>query len=1803
MNTVAGYDLGDKLHQGMRSVIYRGRRQSDGLSVIVKGLHSEHPSREDLAQLRREYEITRALDAADVIKVHSIERDGVGVALIVEDCEAISLRAHLGGAALPVGEALRIAVRLAAALGAVHAQGIIHKDINPSNIVINPQSGALKIIDFGIATALSRQSPGVREPDLLEGTLAYISPEQTGRMNRVIDSRADLYSLGATLYEMLTGTVPFPTSDAVEMIHAHIAQQPTPPHERRPEVPRGVSAVVLKLLAKVAEDRYQSAHGLHADLVACLDVWDRTGDVAPFLLGGHDVPDRLYLAEKLYGRAPQITALLEAYARAAAGRAGLALVAGYSGVGKSALVHELHKPVLRRRGRFASGKFDQFHRDTPYSALLQAFGGLLRQVLTEREEALEAWSGRLQAALGPNAQVIVDVLPDVGLIVGPQPPAEPLGLAESQNRWNLVFTAFVRCFASEAHPLVLFLDDLQWADPPSLKVLVLLLSDPNTRHLLVLGAYRDNEVTAAHPLSLAVEALQRAGVGPTVLALEALGAPHVQELLVDTLRVEPDRVLPLVELSLEKTGGNPFFLGQFLRAAADDGLIRFDPAEGQWRWDIEEIRGRQLTDNVVTLMAGKIQSLSAGTQRVLQLAACIGNRFDLRTLSRVNERSAQETAAEMWEAAREGLVIPVGHDARDAEPAGFSEASLADDRDVAYQFLHDRVQQAAYSLIGADDRGGVHVRIGRLLREGTPGSELGGRVFDIVHQFDQGLDRLTDPDERLAVARLNLLAAKRAKAASAYEAAHRYLEFALQLLPAEPFAAHYDLAFTLYVEAMEAAFLDTDLARAEALSGVALAHARSTLDQAKVHETRMLFHTARNDLPAAVTVGRQTLELLGAPLPRDLDFARSFGAVLATEARLGGRSPGPFVDLPPLTDPHRLTVLRVLVTLTAPSYIVEPLLFMPVVCEMLELCIAHGNSDMAPFAYAEYGLIRAAVGDTAGANAWGALALELLDRSEARALRAKVHVLVSAFITHWQVHLRESLEPLRESVQMGLDAGDLEFGAYGADLYCTALLYLGEPVDLVARELGRYIELLARLKQEFQRIYACILLQMVHNLAEVVPEPTRLVGAAFDEDREVPRLVEAKSSNSLCLLNTSKCMLAYLYGDLAAAVSFAAAAEPHLGAMTAHMTSAQHNFYGSLAALGLAATLEGADREECLAKAAKNQEVMQRWAHDGPANFRHKYVLVEAERARVLGRPAEAMELYEEALRGAGAQGYLQEEALGYELAAGLYLGLGRDKIAATYLGEARYRYTRWGAAGKVADLERRHPTLLAVRTVSLGTGSVSVTSTDRGGAALDLATVMKAARAISGEIVLERLVENLMRIAVESAGAQRGFLLLEREGRLVIAAEQRDDADGVIARDDSPLEDNDNALSTSVVQFVQRTRESVVLEDAAREGIFTYDSYVIARRPRSVLCAPLLNRGALTAILYLENNLIPSAFTEARLELVRLLSSQAALSLTNARLFRDLAAAKGRVEDYSRTLEQKVEARTLELRAKNDELGTALGELRLTQGRLVTQEKLASLGALTAGIAHELKNPLNFINNFAALSAGLTAEIQEGLAAVRGTVPPAVLADLAEPLADLRANVDKIHEYGRRADGIINGMLLHARQAPGSREPTDLNAVLVESVNLAYHGVRAKDPGFAPAIQTECDPAVGQVEVSRQDISRVFINVLHNAYYAIRQKKQRLGARYAPALQVRTRNLGPRVEVRIRDNGTGIPESVARHIFTPFFTTKPPGEGTGLGLSLSHDIVVGGHQGEIRVESIEGECTEFVITLPRSAAGTLGRA
>lgn len=1778
------YSLDELLHTGPRSLVYRGRRLADGIPVVLKILRKERPTPTESARFRREYELLLSLTPLCPAVVRALEMDTHEgrPALVMADAGGVSLRTYAAGKPIPIEEVVEIGAAIANVLSQLHQSNVLHKDINPSNIVIHPKTRQVQIIDFGIASVLSRENPTARSLNVLEGTLVYMSPEQTGRMNRSLDYRSDLYSLGATLYELATGVPPFSSTDPVELVHSHIARTPLAPSDRNPGFPRALSAIILKLLAKTAEERYQSALGVLADLKTYRDLLRDRSTIEGFVPGLHDASDRFQIPQKLYGRDSEISVLLSSFERVSQGRGELLLVAGYSGIGKSALVSEVHKPIVARRGNFISGKFDQLQRNIPYTSLLQAFRELIRQILSEPESSLSAWRSRLLSALGQSGQAIVEVIPELSLIIGPQPPLQSMSPSESENRFQFVFKRFAQAFAQHNHPLVLFLDDLQWADTPSLKLLLHLLQDVDTKHLLVIGAYRDNEVTTGHPLLHTLDGLRKAEVQITTLLLEPLGIDHIQELVSDTLRQAPDTE-PLCALLLEKTGGNPFFLGQFLRSLHDEKLIFFDATEQKWCFDLSEIKGRGFTDNVVELMAASIKKLRPQAQQVLRQAACIGNHFDLHTLLVVSEQPRMETAAALWEVIKEGLVLPLGE--------VFPLTQLADpDADQlfgSFKFLHDRVQQAAYHLIDASEQQGLHLQLGRLLLANTKPEALDDKLFDIVHQLNLGSEKIIDQKERYQLAALNLSATRKAKSSAAYEPALRYVNAGLRLLPSDKgWEEEYALTFSLHAEAMELEYLNTHFDRAQELADLANARAQNVLDQVKIYEIRMLFHTARNEILDTIRSALKALALLGVhlPDPQEVDNDAIGRGFANTAAIIAGRSTSELAALPEMTSPEMRAALRILITVGAPTYIASPPLFLLVVCQMINLSVQHGNSPLSPYAYVLYGLIHSGVlGDLDGAAAYGELSLTLLERFQTRELTSKVFVLVSIFIRHFKRHVRETLDMLMEALQSGMESGDLEYAGYAAIHTCIALFYIGEPLDTVSTDMARYVDLVSRTRQDFQRHFANILRQTVLNLMGNSQSPCHLVGESFNEDETLPILVQTKNTMSICTLYLCRAILHYMHADYAKAADAAKLAGDHISGVLGQQSVVVQNFYQSLSLLALCAGADEETKAKYLAIVDANQEKLKNWGTHGPANYQHKYLLVCAELAAVRGDEGSALRTYERAIEEARNQRYLQEEALANERCGEFHLAQGRTRVALLYLSEARFLYTRWGAAAKVAQLEARHPKLRAEQTepnAFAGTHTISTLATaERASSTLDISTLMKAARTISGEIVLDRLLDSLMRILIENAGAQRGVLLMPSGGELrVFAAHTVEGAHEV----------EGSVYSNGIVTYVARTHESVVLNNATEQRQFHSDPYILQHKPQSLLCAPLLEQGSLIAVVYLENSLTKGAFTSDRLAVVRMLGAQAAQSLRNATLYA--------------TLEQKVIERTRELQSRNTELATALRKLRDTQRQLVSQEKLASLGALTAGIAHEIKNPLNFVNNFADNAVSLTDEIETLLDEEPVKMD---VEELRLVLGDLRASVTKVREHGIRADGIINSMLLHARESAQESELASVEELLLNSQNLSFHGMRAKNSSFNVSFQRDIAANLPKIQVVSSDITRVFLNILSNALYATERKWEHAPPGYIPTIKISARSDGEFVEIHIADNGVGIPESLLPQIFHPFFTTKPPGEGTGLGLSISYDIVQS-HQGELRVESREGEGADFVVRLPLpapSGAQTEGEA
>ncbi|MBG1267061.1 AAA family ATPase [Nostoc sp. WHI] len=1489
MLKIPEYKIWIKIHESATSRVYRGIRKRDNLPVIFKILKEDYPTPEEITRYKLEYEITHSLSLKGVIQAYGLQQYQSTFVIILEDFGGESLTKIIATRRFSLIEFLKLAVQITESLSEIHTENIIHKDINPSNIVLNLETQQLKIIDFGISTALSRETLTLKNPTVLEGTLAYISPEQTGRMNRSLDYRTDFYSLGVTFYQLLTHRLPFESSDALELIHYHLALEPVPPHVIDPEIPIIVSEIVLKLLAKTAQERYQSAWGIKTDLEQCLIQVEHSGLIESFALAQQDISDKFHIPEKLYGREREVEILLQAIARIASSQVELMLIAGYSGIGKSVLVQEIYRPITQQRGYFVSGKFDQYQRNIPYFAIAQAFGSLIKQLLTEDEVQLCQWRDNLLTALASNSRVITQLIPALELIVGNQPDVPVLPPTEAQNRFNQVFQNFIRVFTQPQHPLVIFLDDLQWADNASLK-LIQLLATTEGQSLLLMGAYRDNEVNAAHPLIQMVEEIRQGGGVVNQLFLSQLSLPNINQLIADTLHCQPEDSLPLADLVQQKTGGNPFFMNEFLKSLYTEKLLEFDCPTKKWQWSIEQIQNRGITDNIVDLMAGKIQKLNEQTQQVLQLSACIGNCFDLETLAFAAELSQQETAQALGAAIAEGLIVSMSN----AHKAVVLDVQLPSNPTIEYKFAHDRIQQAAYSLISEAEQRKTHWQVGKCLLQMTSPEQLKDKIFDITNQLNLGRKFRETQSEQDNLSRLNLMAGEKAKASAAYDAALRYLQTGMELLTTDSWQTDYDLTLTLYSATAEAAYLSGNFEQVEQLFQQVIDQARTILATLKVYDVKIQTYVAQNKLLEAIQIGLQLLEQLRVHLPSQPTFEDVQQALSKTVSKLANRPIEDLVNLPMMSEPEVLGAMQLLARMCASAYLAVPPLFLLIVLKMVDLLVEYGNMMLAPFAYAAYGIILCGVVfEIEAGYQFGQLALSLLDRLDAKPIEARTLFPISDQINVWRTHLRESLKPLQNCYQVGIEQGDLEFAGYAAMHFCGYSFAVGQPLAELQLHLTNYAQAVKHLKHSAGIHFVEICWQTVLNLIEEVADPSILSGQAYDQAIRLPQMQQTNFHGGLFYFYLNKLFLCYLFDDANQAIANAVLAQEYLPAMTGTALVAIFRFYDSLSQLAVYSNTDAAKQSELLEQVAENQAKMQLWAHHAPMNYLHKWHLVEAERHRVLGEVVEAMDAYDRAIALARENEYLQEEALANELAAKFYLANNRMMIAKAYLQEAKYGYLRWGATAKVQDLEKQYPQLLELRSLRTGTRKLDITESGSTKLeALDLETVLKASQAIASEILLDKLLAKLMSILIENAGAQTGYLILPTQDEWRIEAMGSIGDEKVAVLQSIPLEsisavNSTPYLPTALINYVVRTQESVVLNNAAQFGNFQSEPWIVQHKSKSILCAPLLNQGKLTGIVLLENNITTSAFTPERIKILSLLSTQAAISIDSARLLK----------------------------------------------------------------------------------------------------------------------------------------------------------------------------------------------------------------------------------------------------------------------------------------------------------------------------
>jgi PAS domain S-box-containing protein len=1458
----------EPLREGSDFTLYRGRQHGNPSPVLVVALTAEQPSPQALRRLEHEYSLASELDPAWAAKPLTLTRHEERTILVLQDpggepLDRVLERDLVGnhGQPLYLTRVLRIAIGLAKALGQVHQQGLIHKDIKPANVLVD-DAGNVWLTGFGIASQLPRESQTPAPPEIIAGTLAYMAPEQTGRMNRSIDTRSDLYSLGVTLYQMLTGRPPFAAADPLEWVHCHIARQPTPPRDRA-AIPEPLSAVTMKLLAKNAEERYQTASGLEADLRRCLVEWQLHGLISPFPLGAQDGSDRLLIPEKLYGREREIDALLAAFERVVTqGTPELVLVSGYSGVGKSSVVNELHKALVPRRGLFASGKFDQYKRDIPYTTLAQAFQPLIRQILVKSAAELGQWRHALQEALGPNGQLIINLIPEVEFLIGKQPPVPDLPPQEAGNRFRLVFRRFLGEFAKPEHPLALFLDDLQWLDAATLELLEYLIADPDVRHIMLVWAYRDNEVSASHPLRQTLEAIRKAGVRMQEIVLAPLALDDIGRLVTDALHCEWDFSQPLAELVHEKTGGNPFFAIQFLTALAEEGLLKFDPDGSAWIWDLAQIRTKGYTDNVVDLMVGKLRRLSGATQTALQHLACLGNVVEFATLSLVYRESEEEIQTSLLEAARTGLIVRLEN---------------------SYEFLHDRVQEAAYALIPKGERAGAHLRIGRVLLANMTADSLAEHLFDVANQLNRGAALLIDRDDKAQVATINLRSGRKAKASAAYASAGMYFAAGIALLDERDWGIQHELVFSLSLEFAECELLCGRMEEAAQLIVDLLQRAASDVEFADASCLKINLHILTGEHQLAIDSALACLRLFGIDLPAHPSPEQVRAEYETVWQTLGGHTIESLIDLPLMTDPKMQAAMQVLSVLAGAANFTDFQLSCLLACRMVNVSIQHGMSGPSAYAYA-------CLGSILGINFHRyhegyrlcRLACDLVEKHGFTAYDTKVsHAMgLAAF---WTQPLTSVIELRRAATRTAAERGDLTFACYGMHQSLRYLLTRNDPLDAVWRESAMALDFARTAK--FRDVVDLIVSQQRFIASMQGRDATfsAFSEERFDEAEFETQLTAERTPTVICLHWIRKLKARYLSGDYAEARAAADKAKALLWVSSVQLQLLDYFYY---AALTVAALYEVASADEQTGWReilTAHREQLREWAETYPPTFSDKHDLVSAEVARIEGRDADAMRLYERAIQSARENGFVQNEGVAHEVAARFYAARGVESIAHAYRRDARQCYNQWGGLGKVKQLDERYPRLREERLPISTAGTIGAPVGQ-----LDVETVVKASQALSGEMVLGNLIEKLMQIAVEHAGAERGLLILFRGDELQIEAEATT-GHGRVEVKVQPAAVTPSDLPQSALQYVIRTRECVVLDDASAGNLYSEDEYVRQRRARSVLCLPIIKQTMLVGALYLENNLTPRAFTPDRVAVLELLASQAAISLENATLFSDL--------------------------------------------------------------------------------------------------------------------------------------------------------------------------------------------------------------------------------------------------------------------------------------------------------------------------
>lgn len=1710
----------EKIDEDFSTISYRATRASDAHNVIIKTCKISNDYHQ-LARLKHEYSILKDLQQSGVVNAISLEKSDHNLVLALEDARGVTLGQANAFFKNDLKKKLKVISSIVQSLHYVHQQGIIHRDLQPKNILVLPDTLEVKLTGFSHATRFSKSQGYIQNGSLAGHAYAYMAPEQTGRMNRSVDSQSDLYSLGVVFYELLTGKLPFEASQAFDLIYAHIATTPVSPDAVNPSIPHVVSSIILKLLSKNPEDRYRSAIGLHADIERCIEKLSLKSTIADFPIGEHDLAIEFRVTNKIFGRENEVEQLLSSFNKVTTGLSEVMFVSGYSGVGKTSLVTEIYKPVIAKHGYFISGKFDQFKQNIPYSAIIQAYQDFIRQILTESEATIHLWKTKILDAVRSNGQVVINVIPELELIIGKQPKLPALDSAEAENRFTLVFTEFQKALCRPEHPVVMFIDDLQWVDSASLKLIQMLVSQEELRYLFFIGAYRDNEVDQTHKLRIFLNEIQKSEISVHSLVLRPLDPANVNKIVSTTIGCSESESLSLSTLIFEKTQGNPFFVNQFLHMLYDHKYIQFSIDKESLVWNLETIRAQNITDNVVELMSAKIKRLSSETRELLKLASCVGNIFDFNTVTSVSELPFLKSVECIIEAVKEGLIIPSSDVLSTLDSGEYAEHFLREIQ-LTFKFLHDRVHQAAYELSSLKEKKLFHLKIGNLLLKRFHADKEEDLIFEIVNHLN-----LTEPPEniekKIELSQLNLHAGKKAKTSSAYGPALRYLSSGLGLLPPETnWESNYQLFFDLYLNSAEALSALSRMKEADDFFQILIQKSKTSFDRGVVYDVYSIFLQSSGKAADALNISKKGLELFGINFPvTQSEITKEVETMMEELSR-----PDVLARLQSLPKASAQDVLigRLYDRCNVGTYFADPQNLPFVICKNLKHVLDFGTTPESGLAIAWFAMILGMKDEKRLSFDFGDVGLKVMSQFDDPYFKGKTDMITHGQSLCWRQTFREGEQNLNDAFLLCHSNGELQYASYARIISYIATiaqssdcLHVLESLQLWHDYCDKYVPLeLGQAKIRLYLMKGLVGLPREEVDAEKIIAEYKAVNNATDE---VESLVELAR-------------IATLYGDYKVGYDYYLRAEPIMVAGGAGNLLLVMLFYHGYAICCARLYAESKDGKY-LAQLNEYHTKLKKWAELNPVNFRSYYTLVEAEKARAFGEVESAVEFYTETISHAMKHDYILLAAYANEYLAELYSSIGSQQTRTTYA-EAIFMYEECNAKDKSNQL--RKIVKMSLDEIQESRPSDLVFAPTFESELLDITSIMKTVEVLSSTIVLDDFIRQSLRILVENAGAQRVVLMTVFKDELVVEADAGPTSMSRIKL--VPIESY-SGLPLPLINLVKRKGEIVVLDDVTKNAEFYSDPYFKINKSRSVLCMPMFRLGKLHGILYFENNLTPGVFSEQRLQVLKIIATQVAISLENARFYEDL--------------EHKVKERT--------------DQLELERSKTVYASKLAMLGQMASGVAHEVNNPLMIID-------GHTHRVK-------------TLIDRPElDLEQIRKSVSVIETTSNRIKKIVKSLLLVSGYS--DKKADDLLNVsdeIFEALSLCSEKLKSE------GIELKYTEPKEEIEVyfTSQQFKLVLISLINNSFDAIRNSR---GEKW---IQVDLKATSSRAEISVTDSGQLMSKEIQEKLFLPFFTTKDVGSGMGLSLSVAKGIL-NEYSGTIYFDP-RGIHNRFVIELPREKA------